>query len=506
MTETLEMEAVQGNTATARPPFAYLGVGVLLGLSAVALLFSSGRYGFFGDEMYFVAAGHRLSFGYADQGPVLPLIARLMDELASGSLVALRLPAVLVTLAAIVFSALIAREFGGSRTAQVLAAAAYATSPFLLLQGAQLSTNVIDSALWVPITWLLIRWVRTRHDVLLLWAGIVTAVDMQVKWLIPAFWIAVVLSVFACGPRELLRRPLLWAGGAITLAATVPTLVWQARHGWPQLGMTAQVAAEQSGIGGRVLFVPIALISAGGLGVFLLVTGLIALFRWEPLRPYRFLAPVQLLVVVAFVATNGRPYYVVGCYAAVMAAGAVWWTRKPARWRRFFSIALTVTSAVVVVLLLPLKPESELRQPDSDQTAGLQIGLYGKFGWPELREGTAAAYSALPAADREHAVVITDNYWQASALDVQRGRYGLPAIYSPNRGFGYFGTPPDTATTVLWVGGSQDELRKHFDSVTPIGRVDSRLGFPDVTRDVTIWRCDRPHTPWSTAWPGMLNL
>ncbi|WP_280455664.1 hypothetical protein [Nocardia brasiliensis] len=118
----------------------------------------------------------------------------------------------------------------------------------------------------------------------------------------------------------------------------------------------------------------------------------------------------------------------------------------------------------------------------------------------------ATAFRSLPEPVRADTVLIADSYWQASALDVFGEANGLPAVYSPNRGFGYFGTPPDTATTVLWVGGDEADLRALFGSVTPIGRADARLGIPGLTRDATIWRCAQPHRPWSEQWPDMLRL
>ncbi|MFD6216600.1 hypothetical protein ACFWFJ_25315, partial [Nocardia salmonicida] len=42
---------------------------------------------------------------------------------------------------------------------------------------------------------------------------------------------------------------------------------------------------------------------------------------------------------------------------------------------------------------------------------------------------------------------------------------GLPPVFSPNRGFGYFGVPPDTADTVVYVGGTEADLRRWFTSV-----------------------------------------
>ncbi|MEV6067152.1 glycosyltransferase family 39 protein [Nocardia sp. NPDC052001] len=507
MTRTLDIEVTRQDSADELPPFALGWVSAIAAIGALALLATLGQYGFFGDELYFVSAGHRLALSYADQGPLVPAIAWFMDLLAPGSMVALRLPSVLLTVAALVVSALIARELGGSRAAQVLTALAYLTSPFLLVQGTQLSTNSIDTAFWVFISWLVIRWVRTRQDSLLLWAAVVTALDLQVKWLVPFLWGAIAIGVLCFGPRELLRRPVLWAGAAGVAMTMVPSLIWQARHGWPQLGMGAQVASEQADIGGRAMFVPMALASAGVLGAVLLLGGIVALLRMPELRPYRFLGLVPVLLTIAFVITGGRAYYVVGCYAAVMAAGAVFATRHGiAGWRRWVGGALAVVSVAVLALTLPLQPESKVKPAASEQDAWMSLSVYGRFGWEDLAQATEAAYQALPAPERERAVIITDSYWQASALDLDRAKHGLPPVYSPNRGFGYFGTPPDDATTVIWVGGDGGEPRSRCEQVSDIGRADARLGIPGVTRDITLRRCDHPRAPWSREWPTMLRL
>ncbi|WP_245550443.1 glycosyltransferase family 39 protein [Nocardia niigatensis] len=498
--------------AEERPPMAWWTVAAVVVPAAVVLLLSASRYGYFGDELYFLAAGRRPSSGYADQGPVLPLLARLMDTLAPGSFFVLRLPSVALTVTAIVLCAMLAREFDGGRWAQLLAAIGYAGSPFLLLQGTMLTTSAVDTALWVIITWLVVRWVRTRHDRLLLAAALVTAVDMQVKWLIPFFWIAVAVSSLLCGPRELVRRPLLWAGGVIVVAATVPELIWQARHSWPQLRMGGVIGSEQGILGGRLLFVPMSVSLAGYLGALLLVWGLWVLLRWDMLRPYRFLGVTLLLLYAVFLITGGRIYYAAGMYAVMIAAGAVGVVGTAERigplWRRMLTAAVAVLALGTMVFTLystPWRPAGQVRPPRDDAEAAIGIGVYGSFGWHELIDEVTRAYRALTPAERAHAIIITDTYWQASALD-ELARDQLPPLYSPSRGFGYFGTPPDEATAVLAVGGYEAVLRSQFEHVEPVGKVDTRLGFKGNTQDVTIWKCSGPKKSWSQVWPNWMHL
>jgi hypothetical protein len=42
------------------------------------------RYGYHGDELYFIECGRHLAFGYVDHPPLIPLLARLSDFLGGG--------------------------------------------------------------------------------------------------------------------------------------------------------------------------------------------------------------------------------------------------------------------------------------------------------------------------------------------------------------------------------------------------------------------------------------
>ena len=118
--------------SNALPEFARLPVtGIAVALAALLVSFS-GRYGYHRDELYFLASGQRLAWGYPDQPPLAPLIARLMSDLAPGSLVLLRLPSAFASAALVLLTGLLARELGGGRAAQVLAATSIAVAPLAI--------------------------------------------------------------------------------------------------------------------------------------------------------------------------------------------------------------------------------------------------------------------------------------------------------------------------------------------------------------------------------------
>ena len=108
---------------------------VLLVLAAVKLLLhllTNHNYGYFIDELYYLACSEHLDLGYVDHPPMIALVTwltrTLIRRLAPRSGL---LPA--VAAAATVFLAgLIARELGGGRFAQLLAALAVIACPLYL--------------------------------------------------------------------------------------------------------------------------------------------------------------------------------------------------------------------------------------------------------------------------------------------------------------------------------------------------------------------------------------
>src|SRR5215471_18412877 len=98
----------------------------------VVLMALSTRYGFDRDEFYFFDAARHLQGGYVDQPVLIPLLARVTLLLFGVSLVGLRVWPALAALVTVMVGALIARELGGGRRAQLLAALGTATMPVLV--------------------------------------------------------------------------------------------------------------------------------------------------------------------------------------------------------------------------------------------------------------------------------------------------------------------------------------------------------------------------------------
>ncbi|WP_308282843.1 glycosyl transferase, family 39 [Pseudonocardia nigra] len=319
----------------------------------------------------------------------------------------------------------------------------------------------------------------------------VTAAALQVKFLVVGFWAVALAAVLVAGPREMLRRPALWAGGAIAVLATVPTLLWQADNGWPQLEMGRVVAAESVYAGGMIGFLPLAVFLTGLLiGSVLAVHGTAALLRD---RAYRFLGLTVLGVVVLFLVTGGRPYYVAGLFPLVWAASATAIERRrPAVWWRWVPTwpvyALSTLVVLGVLHVLPIKPVSA----HADQP--LQIGNFQRdeIGWPEMVEDVVAAHRAAPPGT----VVVAGSYWTVSAI--QQYAPDLPS-YSPHRGAAFFGAPPEDSGAVLLVG-DPSPLVPAFTSVRQVGALGNGQRVANLTQGTPIFLLEGRTRPWAELW------
>ncbi|MDQ1614568.1 MAG: hypothetical protein QOJ60_507 [Actinomycetota bacterium] len=229
---------------------------VVGGALTLLLLALSTTYGPHRDELYFIAAGHHPQWGYPDQPALTPLIAAAADHVAHGSLVALRLvPSALVGLV-VVMVADLARELGGGRRAQTLAALTTASAAGVLAIGHLLSTATTDLLFQTLVIRLTVTVLHRDHARGWLLVGLVAGVGLENKHLVVFLGLGLAVGI-ALTPsvRHHLRSPWCWAGAALAALLWLPNLLWQAADGWPQLTLAGDVRDEYLTVGGTITLV-----------------------------------------------------------------------------------------------------------------------------------------------------------------------------------------------------------------------------------------------------------
>ncbi len=196
-------------------------------------LVGANNYGYFRDELYYLADGRHLAFGYVDQPPLIGWLAALMDLLTHDNLVALHVVSALAAACLTVVVGLIARELGGGRFAQLLAALASVVAIVFMATGSLFSMDVLDELWWALGAYVLVRLIRRQEPRLWLVFGLIAGVGLLTKLTMLFFGFGVVAGFLLTPLRAQFRTRWPWLGGAIAFVFLLPYILWNATNGWP---------------------------------------------------------------------------------------------------------------------------------------------------------------------------------------------------------------------------------------------------------------------------------
>ena len=484
----------------ARPKFALWEVGAVAVGLVVLLLIMVNRYGPHRDELYFVSAGQRLAWGYPDQPLFTPLLARLATELAPHNLLILRLPSLIAMVVLVVCAAAFARLLGGGRAAQLLTASTVAASVITMTLGHRLSTATFDTLAWTAVLLVVGHALRDDRPQLWLLAGLLAGIGLNNKTAVAVLLFATLLGVLLVrGTRWQLRTAYPWLGGLIALLLWLPNLVWQFRNGWPVLALGADIADEYGGLTGRLALLGQALAMFSPLIALVWVYGLVQLFRdpaWTKLRPIGIAFVVSTAV---FLIAAGKGYYLAGAIVPLVAAGC---TALAARWsaRRLIAagVVLALSAAVAWPAYVPVLPA---RTYAASFYPALDTDQLETIGWPEYVSSVRATLDSLPADQRATAVVFTQNYGEAGALEW----YGFPRpVFSGHNAFAAWGPPPEDAVPVIVIG--LENPATSFTDCQVAAVINNNAGADNEERGRQIWVCAGPQGGWSQQWPRLAHL
>ncbi|WP_234806936.1 glycosyltransferase family 39 protein [Mycolicibacter minnesotensis] len=468
-------------------------VAIVMAVAAAVHAAFAMNYGWHPDEFYYVICGQHPAWGYFDHPPLVPLMARVASL---GGLWGLRLLAIAIHLGCILLAALLAAEFGGRRTAQVITAAAVAASPLFMGAATFFGTTVVDQLVWIAVLLLVTRALRIGTVLAWLPAGVVAGIGLEAKQTVALLLIGIGVGL-AIFRRDTLRSPGPWLAASIAIAMAVPNLIWNAAHGWPNLEFAHAMSVRMGGPAGSLTQLPLLLLLyAGPLLVPLWVIGA----RWlvaDEGRDDRWMLVVPAVVLVLCVVTGGRCYYAGPILAALFAAGAVRIeAANPDRPPRGWALALFALFVGAVVFCLPVLPPTAA-------TALRQVNPIPMetYGWPQFVDEVAAAAASLP-----HDVpIFTSNYGEASALLVLGPAAGINRpVFSGDSSYAQWGPPKGSPATVLCVGRFPvARLTQYWAHVTYLDSIRFPVGVHNGESAAKIYLCEQPRGSWAAMWPRM---
>ncbi len=497
-----------------------LFVTVLAAFKLLLDLYAGREYGFFVDELYYLDCARHLAWGYVDQPPLIALVARIVHGLFGTWLSGIRLPAALAGTGMILLTGLLAREFGGGRFAQAIAALSFLLAPGVLAIDHFLSMNAFEPLFWMGCALVVIRIIRTGDTRLWLWFGALAGIGLENKHSMLIFGFGLIAGLLLTPERRFLATRWFWIAGAIAFVIFLPNLIWNIQHHFPFLELQANIRRS----GRDVPLSPVAFFSQETLAMLPLtlpiwVAGLWYLFFHREGKAYRSLAWAWTIAAAIVVTMSPRVYYLFPAYPLLFAAGGVIWERWLAapRWqwiKPVYAALMIVMGGVLAPTLVPLLPPetyiryaeaTHLQQPriETAELGPLPQLFADQFGWPEMATTIVGVYNSLPSDVRSKTCIFTKTYGQAGAIDLFGAPYGLPEAISGHQSHFLWGPEGCTGESMIVLAERQRTLESEFATVRKVARVEHPYSMPYEHFDV--YYCTGFKMPLSEYWPHVKN-
>jgi Dolichyl-phosphate-mannose-protein mannosyltransferase len=494
----------------------------LVGIAALKLLvhlYAGRHYGYFRDELYYLACSRHLDWGYVDQPPLIALIAWVVRNALGQSLPAIRLLPAVAGAGEVAMAALMARELGGRRFAEGLAALSILVAPGILGLDSFLSMNAFEPLMWMGCAWLLIRIVKTGKATLWIWFGVLAGIGLENKHSMLIFGAGMVVGLLLTGERKWLSSRWFWIAGAIAFALFLPNLVWNIREHFPFLELQANIRRSGRDIGlGPMAFVGQEILTMNPLTLPIWLAGLWFFFGTKRGRPFRALGWAWIFTALVVVTLSPRIYYLYPAFPLLFAAGAVVWEQwlegLPSWGKLAWPAAMLASGVLLAPLAIPvLPPETYIRytralhleQPaiETHRLGPLPQIFADQFGWEEMAATVARVYHSLPPDVRARTAIFGQNYGEAGAIDLFGPQYGLPPAISGHQSYFLWGPRDYTGESMIVMADRQEVLERLFASVRKVARVEHPYSMPYEHFDV--FYCRGLKQPLKELWPRVKN-
>jgi hypothetical protein len=488
----------------------------LLSLAVHLVANAFGGYGYFRDELYYLACSRHLSAGYVDQPPLSILVLAAAWRLLGDSVFAIRVVPAVVSALSVITLGFLVRRMNGSRTAIVLAALCFLASPQILGAHTYYSMNSLDILFWLLAAHALLALVDEPTLIAWLRLGAILGLGLlnktSVLWLGAGVGAAIVFTDL----RRELRRPGPYLAGLLALVVFSPYIVWNLRNGLPHLEFMRNAMAGKYSSLTRARFLIEQVFVMNPATFLVSLPGLWwCLFDREGKR-YRALGVVFLTVFAVLLASaHAKAEYVAAAYPLLFACGAVAISVLPGRGRRVavpaIGALLVASGSMMAPLAMPILPVPEYIRytqalgiapttPEGKKLSELPQFFADMHGWEGLAKDVSAAFETIPESERATTVALVGNYGEAGALELYARRYPLPRVICGHNSYWFWGVGATPITTFIRLGGDREDYLEKYGDVRLVGVHCARYAMP-YEDSLNVFIARQRHVPIEQDWP-----
>jgi hypothetical protein len=462
-------------------------LSIIFYISALRLLFHlgvnlSGGYGFFRDELYYLACADRLSAGYVDQPPFSLLILKIVTTLFGDSLFAVRLVPAVLSACGLFITGLIVIRLGGGRIAQLLALVSWSTLINVAMHTFY-SMNAIDFFIWALVFLVVLRILQDERKTDWILLGCILGIGLMNKISVLFLGAGLFLGLILTDQRRWLRTPWPYISGVIAFIFFLPFIVWNLQHDLAHLEFIRNASATKYAGLSALDFLAGQVLLNNPVALSVWLPGLLALLFYQPFKRYRLLAYLYLGPLLIFL-VNGtsKSEYLAPAYTILWAAGAVFieqWTAKSftLKWVPYtLAILVGVVSIVFLPMVSPILPVEKFiaysetlnlkpKSSESKELAELPQFYADMFGWEKKAQDVAKAFATLSPEEQSKCAILGNNYGQCGAIDYFGKKYGLPKAIGDHNNYWIWGPRGYTGELIILMGGTLEDHKDDFASV-----------------------------------------
>ncbi len=480
-------------------------------------------YGYFRDELYYIACSKHLALGYVDQPPLSIFILAITRWIAGDSLQAIRFLPSIAGAGVVIIAALTARQLGGGRFAQGLASLSIVAAHVLLGAGRYFSMNAFDVFFWALAIYIVVKIFVEDRPRLWIWFGVVIGLGLLNKYSVGFLCVGLIASLLLTPSRKHLATKWFWLGALIAFVLFLPHLLWEIKNGLPSIEFMRN-ASQQKNVPTPLLeFLLGQFREVNFFNAPIWLFGLYFFFFHPDGKRLRFLSWLYVILFAIFAVGNGKAYYLSPAYPVLLAGGSVIlersWQNRPWRWMKAvypcLMVALTVLAVPLALPVLPIGKFIEYQKllgftPKSEERTSVSVlpqGYADEFGWEEFAATAAKIYQTLTPGERSNCVIYVRNYGEAAAIDFFGKQYGLPDALCAHNSYWYWGPGEKTGDIAIILGSRRDlkanldDLQRAYKSVEPSLKTECNLCMP-YENGRQFFICRGMETTFQNIWPS----
>jgi len=479
------------------------------------------EYGYFRDELYYIALSDNVDFGYVDVPPIVPFLLAGVRSVLGTSFFSLHLLPALSGALVVWLVALMVKKMGGSRGAMVLALTCVTLAPVYLCFENMYTYDVFDKLCWTLMLYVVVLLLKGGEGKYWIYFGIIAGIGLMTKITIAFLGFGILSGLLMSSQRKHVLSRQFWLGGLIALVVFSPYILWEVRQGLPSLEYYGNYAAGKTWPATPLEFIKNQIVMMNFLAFGVWFWGLCYFLFSRRAKEFRALGYAYIVVLAVCMILKLKFYLLAPFYTVLFAGGAVAieeFSRRPkfAFLTKAPAAAILLLGLVHVPFVRPVAPIDFLIEHSG---MSVYMGIRGercklgrlhqhfadRFGWEEMAASVAKAYWKLSAQERAKACVLAGNYGEAGAIWVFGERWNLPRPVSGHLQYFIWGPRGYSGEVVISIGISLQTLEDHFGSVKRLSSHRCLLAMGHE-RVLSVYVCRDPKEPLEEMWPCFKNM